>query len=60
MKTQKKKRNQPHTSDKIEQANWDGNGMCYDKKLAPRSLGGDSSDGTTISMSSKINRRYLK
>ena len=58
VKTQKKKRNQPHT--RLKKANCDG--MCSDKKLAPRSLGGDSSDRTTIerSLHSKINRRYLK
>ena len=53
MKTQKK-RNQPHTTMKKQTA------MCSDKKLAPISLGGDSSDRTTISTVNKINRRYLK
>ena len=46
------------TAHNIEKANCDG--MCSDKKLAPISLGGDSSDRTTISVYSKINRRYLK
>ena len=40
MKTKKKKKNKPHTLHKIEKANCDG--MCSDKKLAPRSLGGEA------------------
>ena len=41
------KEEEKQTAHTIEKANCDG--MCSDKKLAPRSLGGDSFDRTTIS-----------